>query len=496
MAETAIPLLPTNPVSAVQPPTVKMEEPEERRERKKGFWHTFKKGFLPIMTVVCTALGVTVGLILRANSEGKPWRARYVMYMQFPGELFLRMLKMLIIPLMVSSITAAVGGLDLSLSRKIGMRAILYYAASTGSAVIEGVILVSIIHPGNPDIYAAPKDLGAARNSTTVDTLLDLVRNMFPPNLIQSCIAQYRTVLTPPVLNGTVDSSAPLEDWNIRGTYDEGSNVLGLVIFAIIQGIAIGRMGKMGKPLLDFYEALAEVSMLITRWVLWLSPMGVFFLVVSKILEAESFAAMVGQLGLYFLTVLLGLTIHGLFVLPMFYFICCKKLPLKFIANMGQAAITAFATGSSSASLSVSMQCLEEKNKVDVRISRFVMPIGATVNMDGTALYEAVAVIFISQIRQMSLSIGQLFAVSIAATLASIGAAAIPQAGLVTMVMVLETVNLKADDVTLIYAVDWLLDRFRTTVNVIGDAYGAGIVEHLSRKELDELPPLETNKRD
>ncbi|XP_014278467.1 excitatory amino acid transporter 3 [Halyomorpha halys] len=495
MAETTIPLLPSHLITTAQP-TVKMEEPDEKQEKKKGFWHNLKKGFLPIMTVVCTALGVGVGLILRANSEGKPWRARHIMYMQFPGEIFLRMLKMLIIPLMVSSITAAVGGLDLSLSKKIGIRSILYYSASTGSAVLEGVILVTLIHPGNPEIYAAPKNLGASLNSTTTDTLLDLIRNMFPPNLVQSCVAQYRTILTPPVINGTMDTSVPMDKWNISGTYDEGSNVLGLVVFSVVQGIALGKMGKMGKPLLDFYGALEELTMVITRWVLWLSPAGVFFLVVSKILEAESFAAMVGQLGMYFLTVLLGLIIHGLFVLPMFYFICCKKLPLKFIANMGQAAITAFATGSSSASLSVSMQCLEEKNKVDVRISRFVMPIGATINMDGTALYEAVAVIFISQIRQMTLSVGQLFAVSIAATMASIGAASIPSAGLITMVMVLETVGLKADDVTLIYAVDWLLDRFRTMVNVIGDAYGAGIVEHLSRKELDELPPLETNKRD
>jgi len=131
------------------------------------------------------------------------------------------------------------------------------------------------------------------------------------------------------------------------------------------------------------------------------------------------------------------------------------------------------------------MACLEENNKIDVRVSRFVMPIGATINMDGTALYEAVAAIFIAQLKGIQLSFGQIAAVSVTATMASIGAAGIPQAGLVTMVMVLDTLGLPADDVSLIIAVDWLLDRFRTTVNVLGDAYGAGIVAKLAENDLE-----------
>merc|ERR1712021_131565 len=140
-----------------------------------------------------------------------------------------------------------------------------------------------------------------------------------------------------------------------------------------------------------------------------------------------------------------------------------------------------------SATLPVTMNLLEEKNGVDQRISRFVLPIGATINMDGTALYEAVAAIFISQVNGMALSIGQIIAISITATAASIGAAGIPQAGLVTMVMVLQTVGLPSTDVALILAVDWLLDRFRTAINVLGDAIGAGIVYHLSKDELSTM---------
>ncbi|XP_014254121.1 excitatory amino acid transporter 3 isoform X2 [Cimex lectularius] len=473
-----------------------MEEPLRREPASSGacrrFFSIFKGNLLPILTVASVIGGIAFGLLLRFSSSDR-WNAREVMYIQFPGELFLRMLKALIIPLLVSSITSAIGSLDLSLSKKIGGRAIAYYLLTTVIAVIEGIILVMVIQPGRGgDFGPATATEVMKRPVTTVDTLLDLIRNMFPPNLIQSCISQYRTLIIPPehILPDNNDTKL----WPITYEYTNNSNVLGLVIFAVVQGIAIGQLGNVGKPLLKFYSSLGESMMLITNWVIWLSPVGVFFLIAGKMVEAESFAAMIGQLGLYFLTVIIGLFVHGFITLPAIYFLGTRKLPFKFLTNMSQAIVTAFATGSSSASLSVSMSCLEEKNNIDPRVTRFVMPIGATVNMDGTALYEAVAVIFISQVRNYSLSLGQIIAVSISSTMASIGAASIPQAGLVTMVMVLDTVGLPAEDVTLIFAVDWLLDRFRTSINVIGDSLGAGIVAHLSKKELEKVAPVTNNR--
>lgn len=475
---------------------VRMEEPGRTEGEGKGgssgatgIFATMKKNLLPTLTVMAVVGGVTTGFVLRNTSSSK-WTPREIMYIQFPGDLFLRMLKGLIIPLLVASVTAAIGSLDFSLSKKIGGRAVLYYVSTTLLAVFEGIVLVLLIKPGSrvSNVMNEAKGPVMSRPVTTADTLLDLVRNLFPPNLVQSAIAQYRTVIIPPKVINETNSDIKL--WDFTGEYTGSSNVLGLVVFSVVQGIAIAQMGKVGKPLQDFYTALGEAMMLITNWVIWLSPIGVFFLVTSKVLEAESFAVMVGQMGMYFMTVLVGLILHGFIVVPMIYVICVKKMPIKFIANMGQAILTAFATGSSSATLSVSMGCLEEKNGIDTRVSRFVMPIGATINMDGTALYEAVAVIFISQVRQMSLSLTQIISVSITATMASIGAASIPQAGLVTMVMVLDTVGLPAEDVSLIFAVDWLLDRFRTTVNVLGDAIGAGVVAHLSQKELANLPTI------
>ncbi|XP_075218953.1 excitatory amino acid transporter 1-like [Lycorma delicatula] len=448
--------------------------------KHKSTTSCWRHNLLTLLTVSGVLGGVFLGFFLRLSRE-KKWSNREVMYVQFIGDIFLRMLKALIIPLLVSSIVSAIGSLDLSLSRKIGTQAICYYMVTTTVAVIEGIVIVLLIHPGRGNTSDITRS-GSLRNVTTVDTLLDLARNMFPPNLIQACISQYRTVLVPPKAGKNYTRN--LLQWEITHEYTEGSNVLGLVVFAVTMGIAIGRMGKQGAPLLHIFKALGDAMMIITNWVIWFSPVGVMFLVSSKILEMESFGILVGQLGLYFMTVMIGLFIHGFIVLPIMFVVATHRLPFRFILNMSQAVITAFGTASSSASLPVSMACLEDYNDVDSRVARFVMPIGATINMDGTALYEAVAAIFIAQVRGITLTLGQIVAVSVTATMASIGAAGIPQAGLVTMVMVLDTVGLPAEDVTLIIAVDWLLDRFRTTVNVLGDSLGAGIVDHLSKGEL------------
>merc|ERR1711936_750320 len=198
----------------------------------------------------------------------------------------------------------------------------------------------------------------------------------------------------------------------------------------------------------------------------------------------KSVLAELTKLAWYLITVCLGITTQGFIILPIIYSLITRKLPFRFIGSMGPALATAFGTASSSATLPVTVNSLEEGNKVDPRISRFVLPIGATINMDGTALYEAVAAVFIAQMTGMNPTLGQIIIISITATAASIGAAGIPHAGLVTLVMVLETVGLPSEAVSIIMSVDWLVDRVRTAVNVLGDAFGAAIVAHLSRKEL------------
>ncbi|XP_053888859.1 excitatory amino acid transporter 1 [Malaclemys terrapin pileata] len=453
--------------------------------------------------VLFTVTGVIVGIILGFCLRPYKMTYREVKYFSFPGELLMRMLQMLVLPLIVSSLVTGTAALDNKASGKMGMRAIVYYMSTTIIAVIIGIIIVVIIHPGKGTKENMHRE-GKIMKVTAADAFLDLIRNMFPPNLVEACFKQFKTnydkrmfrVAIPPnetsvvasVINNVSEAMETLtrmkeEVIPVPGAVN-GVNALGLVVFSISFGLVIGNMKEQGQPLRHFFDSLNEAIMRLVALIMWYAPLGIMFLIAGKIVEMEDMGVIGGQLAMYTVTVIIGLLIHAIIVLPLLYFLVVRKNPWVFIGGLLQALITALGTSSSSATLPITFKCLEENNGVDKRITRFVLPVGATINMDGTALYEALAAIFIAQVNNFELNFGQIITISITATAASIGAAGIPQAGLVTMVIVLTSVGLPTEDITLIIAVDWFLDRLRTTTNVLGDSIGAGIVEHLSRNEL------------
>jgi Na+/H+-dicarboxylate symporter len=256
--------------------------------------------------------------------------------------------------------------------------------------------------------------------------------------------------------------------------------ILPLIVFSLVFGGVLTTLGERGKPVLRFFDGVNEALMLMVRLVMILAPIGVFGLIAAKLGEAGGGDAVWAELlkiGKYFMTVLVGLAVHAVIVLPLLLLVLARRSPARYALGMAPAIGTAWSTASSSATLPVTLECTEERNHVGRRSALFVLPIGATVNMDGTALYEAVAAIFIAQASGIALGPGQQVVIFITATLAAIGAAGIPQAGLVTMVIVLNAVGLPLEGIGLILAIDWFLDRFRTAVNVWGDSVGAAVVD-------------------
>ncbi|XP_055796543.1 excitatory amino acid transporter 1-like isoform X2 [Salvelinus fontinalis] len=473
------------------------------KESVNGF---LRRNLFVLLTIAAVALGIMLGFALRPHNL----TLREIKYFAFPGELLMRMLQMLVLPLIVSSLVTGISSLDSKASGKMGMRAVVYYMVTTLIAVFIGIVIVIVIKPGKGHRDSPVASSGTIEPVQAADAFLDLIRNMFPPNLVEACFKQYKTVYKKTIYTKKVTVTLNLTDslnateaalaanmsrvlQTIQETVVEtipvsgssnGVNALGLVVFSICFGLVIGSMKQQGQALRDFFDCLNEAIMRLVAIIIWYAPVGILFLIAGKIVEMKNLAEVGGQLGMYTVTVIVGLLIHGLFVLPLLYFLVTRKNPYTFIAGLLQALITALGTSSSSATLPITFRCLEENNRVNKRVTRFILPVGATINMDGTALYEAVAAIFIAQVNDMELNFGQILTISITATAASIGAAGIPQAGLVTMVIVLTSVGLPTEDITLIIAVDWFLDRLRTTTNVLGDSLGAGIVEHLSHQEL------------
>ncbi|KAH3698589.1 excitatory amino acid transporter 3-like isoform X2 [Dreissena polymorpha] len=455
-----------------------------------------KKNLLVLLLIVALALGLGLGAGLRTREPR--FSKREIMYLRFPGDILMNMLTFLIVPLVISSLVSGLASLDTRTSGRIGLRAIVYYLTTTLMAVVLGIVLTVSIQPGiRGGKSEVPTDT-TSRVVNTADTFLDLIRQSFPDNLVEMCFKKPVTLqiprnsssdengtLSPTTSNDKNSDAANQTIYDPLVTKVDGMNVLGMVVFSIIFGIVVGRMGDRGRPIAELFASLCEATMQLVNLVIWYSPVGIMFLISAKVVEIDDLDRTFRQLGYYFLTVMAGLALHAFVTLPLVYFLVVRRNPFRYLVRLVEPLLTALATSSSSATMPVTMRCLEENLGIDKRVVKFVIPVGATVNMDGTALYEAVAVLFIGQMRGADLNFGNIVTISLTATAAAIGAAGVPQAGLVTMVIVLSAVGFPSDDVALILAVDWLLDRFRTAVNVLGDMFGAGIVHHLSKRDLE-----------
>ncbi len=357
------------------------------------------------------------------------------------GTLFLDALKMLIVPLIFAAVISGVASLgDVRKLGRLGGVTILYFVATTGIAVFIGLVLVNVIQPGVGVTLGAASGQASALKSASAS---DILHTLIQPNLIQSAA---------------------------------DGQLLPLIVFAIALSAALSTLGKVGEHVIAFFNGINEAMMKLVTWLMYLAPIGIFSLIANRLGVAGGGDAVLAELravGLYVGTVVTGLGLHfGVLVVIL---LVVAQRRISYLFGLLRALLTAFGTASSSATLPLTMECAREEG-VNPKAVRFVLPLGATVNMNGTALYEACAAMFIAQAYGLHLGLGQQIIVFVTATLAAIGAAGIPEAGLVTLLIVLKSVGLPTEGVALILAVDWFLDRFRTSVNVWGDAVGAAVV--------------------
>jgi len=362
------------------------------------------------------------------------------------GTLFLNALKMTIVPLVVAAIITGVTSMgDIRKLGRIGGLTILYYASTTALAVLIGLIIVNLIQPGSG--VAELSNIVPEKASEKVGMgFKDIILSLVHPNLLGAAVE---------------------------------NKLLPIIVFSLFFAAALTTIGERGTPVIRFFDGLNEVMMKIVIWLMYLAPVGIFALIAARLGAAgggEAFWSEITSVGWYFVAVILGLFIHFLLLISVLRLF--SNHGMSYLKQMMRALLTAFGTASSSATLPLTMECAIEGG-VDKRAVKFVLPLGATVNMDGTALYEAVAVMFIAQAYGYSMGLTEQIIIFITATLAAIGAAGIPQAGLVTMVIVLTAVNLPLEGIGMLLAVDWLLDRFRTMVNVWGDSVGAAVIERV-----------------
>lgn len=447
-----------------------------------------RANLLVLLTVVAVVAGVALGLGVSGAGGALALGPARLEAFSFPGELLLRLLKMIILPLVVCSLIGGAASLDPSALGRLGAWALLFFLVTTLLASALGVGLALALQPGAA-FAAINTSVGAmspaeeAPTKEVLDSFLDLVRNIFPSNLVSAAFRSYTTSYKEILFNGS-PVKVP------TGGEVEGMNILGLVVFAIIFGVALRKLGPEGELLIRFFNSFNDATMVLVSWIMWYAPVGILFLVAGKIVEMEDVGLLFASLGKYILCCLLGHAIHGLLILPLIYFLFARKNPYHFLWGIMTPLATAFGTSSSSATLPLMMKCVEEKNGVARHISRFILPIGATVNMDGAALFQCVAAVFIAQLNHRSLDFVKIITILVTATASSVGAAGIPSGAVLTLAIILEAVNLPVHDISLILAVDWLVDRSCTILNVEGDAFGAGLLQsYLDRTEKSNSVP-------
>ncbi|MDA1195282.1 MAG: dicarboxylate/amino acid:cation symporter [Planctomycetota bacterium] len=450
---------------------------------------------------VCMALGVIAGLLLGLveDKSGEGFTTT-IRWLDFVGKtLFIGALKMIIAPLILASIVAGVTSIPtFHDAGRIGIRTLAYYMITTTIAVAVGLALVLIIRPGD---RGGAESMRAQRTAQLAERRVEFQAET---GLDAAAAApQYLTWLASREGRGQSEQYERVVAKRDRSTFDmfvddivapmldnpfhalATRNSLGIIFFALLLALACAAMGAPAKPVVDFFQAMNLVILKITQWLMAFSPIAVMCLMAS--LTATQGPEVFETLGWYCGTVVGGIAIHVVILLT----ICAlvgRMNPITFLRGIREAWAVAFATRSSAATLPVTVRCVTEKLGISQKVANFTLPVGATVNMDGTALYEGVAVIFLIQIYGgmddvgITLAGGAILVIFITAVLASVGAAAVPDAGLVTMVLVATAVHLPVYYLPFIFAVDALLDMFRTSTNVMGDAVGAVVVDRFERE--------------
>lgn len=423
-----------------------------------------KKPALHWQILIAIGLAVVAGYAVNLAGDGDPAAPGvlgipFVSMFDYVGDLFLNALRMIIVPLIMSSIIVGMAGIGSGGNiGALGGRTIFFYVTTSIAAILLGLLLINIVGPGYVDGKPAGDLLALDASTANVaervegkgaGDVADLFKRMIPDNVVMAA---------------------------------SQSEMLAIIFFSLLFGYFMTRIGhELSSALYQFWDGVFNVMMRMTEWIMLFAPIGVFGLVAAVVAETGFAAA--GPLLTFAVTVLVALLAHTFITLPLFIRIVGRVSPWKMFPAMAPAMLTAFSTASSSATLPITMDCVEKNVGVSNKISSFVLPLGATVNMNGTALYECAAAIFLAQAYGLDLTFGTQFSIVTIALLTSIGVAGVPSASLVAIAIILTAVGLPVEAIGVLMVFDRILDMVRTSVNVFGDSCCAVIVARLDGEQ-------------
>ncbi|XP_025079693.1 LOW QUALITY PROTEIN: excitatory amino acid transporter-like [Pomacea canaliculata] len=443
---------------------------------------------LLILTMVGIVAGFALGFGIR---ELDPSRGA-LMWLGMPGELFLRLLKMMILPLIVCTVITGTASLDPKANGKISAVAFAYIVSTNVIACAVAIFLCLVIKPGVGQLSVSA-NTAEQEPMETQDIFADLLRNIFPDNMMEATFRKSQTmyrknseVVERNTTNGTSIVSSLIALSKYSGKAD-GINVLGLIVICTVVGIAMNQCQDKANTLFKFFAGATDVVLLIIRWFFWLTPLGVASLIAVSIAGVHDISNAFAQLGKFVLAVSLGIVLHQFLILPFILFATTRRNPFKYLLNIVRPCVIGFASTSTAVAIPEMLESCE-KNKVDSRVARFVIPFCVTLNADGSALYITSAAIFIAQLTGVGVGVSDVIIIGVLTAVAAMAIPSVPSASIVTLVVILTSLNIPANDIALLFAVEWFLDRIRTTCNVVSHTFCAAVTHKFCQKALQTHP--------
>ncbi|PAA72232.1 hypothetical protein BOX15_Mlig028619g1 [Macrostomum lignano] len=474
-------------------------EPEVQvlhQTRAQRFCKFVKDNLFMTSTIVGVLLGFILGVAIRAATDPEDRTARFMLWLNMPGDLFIRLLKLTILPLIAANVVVVSANLDPKVNGKISLVSFGYIiVANVGSALI-GCVTALLIQPG---INRGPANNGTATQTvkiaklTSSDVFADLLFNIFPDNLVGVALFKTQTVYKLPLKGqlaslGLLGNDTIVED--ARSTSNSSSvNMIGVIFCAAVFGMAARTTGEQGRPFIAFFQSLAHVVIKVMRWFLWLTPPGVCFMIAASVVSVLDPQGTFMKLGLFILSVTVGLAVHFI-LLQVVFIVVSRKNPLYFLPNTVRSWFISFATTAPVVAIPEMIECCDRYG-LSQEVSRFVIPFAAAIKGDGSACFIAVAAVFLAQLTGFPVTAGTIVVIILLVSSAMLALPNIPSASLVILVTILTSVGISETEVGLLYAVDWLLDRMRSGSIGLSHLYCAAFTHFLCADDLKRQPAQE-----
>lgn len=454
---------------------------KRKKSLKDVFLKTIKRNLLLILTILGVIIGLAVGLGVR---EAKP-SADAVMWIGLPGEMYMRMLKMMILPLIISTVITGTAALNPGSQGRVSAVSVVFIAIANTIPPIIGAVIVLILNPGanvTKDIKSSAEDRQVMQ---TQDIFADLIRNLFPENLITAAFQQTITNYEFKELYDVASKENVTVVKKVLGQ-TSGTNVLGLIICCTLFGVGTASVGRRGRSFLKFFQAASEIILQVLQWLIWFTPIGVASLIATVLAKTTDLESTFKRLGLFIVASMVGLLFLMYILIPVTYAVVIRRKPFRFFLNLVRPLMITFATASSAIAIPDTLFFMEKRNKIDKRISRFVVPFSSALNKSGSALYIAASCVFICQLEHVDTDAAQVLIIIILTALSTFAVPSVPSAGIVTIIILLTAMNIPTKAVGLLMAVEWFLDRCRTAGNLYSQNLCVAVVQKFAN-----LPPAE-----